>query len=158
MLTFIYCVFAALCGWLEAILYSARASDAFTFNEHIGMMAQRIVAWLLVPATVLLYHWLGIWVLVEAVPAALLFPAAHDEAYNFTRLWISCRAQMSADYEKGDRLAWITARELYRYGYQSPTTTARNDFNGSARTWLAVAGGLVLVGLYVFSLHPFSLF
>lgn len=152
MLTLLYCVFAALCGWLEAILYSSRAAEAFDFNEHAGMMAQRAAAWLLVPATVLIYHWLGLWVLAEVVPAALLFPLCHDEAYNFTRLWISCRSLMAADYEKADRLAWITARELYRYGYQSPTTTARNDFNGPARTWLAIAGGLALLALYVFSL------
>ena len=158
MLTLLYSAFGALCGWLEAVLYAQRAAESFSFNEHAGMMAQRIAAWLLVPATLLATRWLGLWVLAEAVPAALLFPLVHDEAYNFTRLWISCRALMSADYEKGDRLAWITARQLYRYGYQSPTTTARNDFNGPARTWLALAGVLVLVALYVFPLHPFSLF
>ena len=158
MLTLLYSAFGALCGWLEAILYAQRAAESFNFNEHIGLMAQRIAAWLLVPATLLASHWLGAWALLEAVPAALLFPMVHDEAYNFTRLWISCRALMAADYEKGDRLAWVTARELYRYGYQSPTTTARNDFNGRTRTWLALVGGLVLVGLYVFPLHPFSLF
>lgn len=158
MLALLYCVFGALCGWLEAVLYAQRAAESFTFNEHTGMMAQRIAAWLLVPVTLLASHWHGVWVLAEAVPAALLFPLVHDEAYNFTRLWISCRAQLAADYEKGDRLAWLTARGLYRYGYQSPTTTARNDFNGRTRTWLALVGMVVLVGLYMFPLHPFSLF
>jgi pimeloyl-ACP methyl ester carboxylesterase len=158
MLALIYSVFGALCGWLEAVLYSTRAAEAFGGNEHGGMMMQRIAAWLLVPATVLLYHWYGLWVLAEAVPAALLFPMVHDEAYNFTRLWIACRSGMAADYEKADRLAWITARDLYVYGYQSPTTTARNDFDGPTRTRLAILGGLVLAALYVFPFLPFSLF
>jgi hypothetical protein len=47
----------------------------------------------------------------------------------------------------------------YRYSYQSSTKTARNDFNGSARTWLAIAGGALLLALYVlilFHISPFS--
>jgi hypothetical protein len=158
MLALAYQLFAALCGWLEAILYAQRAAESFTFNEHAGMLAQRVAALLLAPVAVLVYHWLGWWAFVELVPMALLFPAAHDEAYNFTRLWLACRAALPADYDKGDSTAWKTAWGLYRYGYQSPTTTARNDFNGRARTWLAIAGGVVLVVLYVFILHPFSLF
>lgn len=158
MLALLYSVFGALCGWLEAILYARRGAESFSGNEHVGMVMQRLAAWLLVPAALLVYHWHGLWALAEAVPAVLLFPIVHDEAYNFTRLWIACRSGMAADYEKGDRLAWITARDLYVYGYQSPTTTARNDFNGPARTWLAVAGAVVLVALYVFPFLPFSLF
>ena len=56
-----------------------------------------------------------------------------------------------------DGAAFRAAWQEYRYGYQSPTTTARNDFNGRQRTWLAVAGALVLVGIYTahFFFHLF---
>jgi hypothetical protein len=148
MLTLDFCLFAALCGWLEAILYAQRAAETFTFNEHAGMMWQRITAVLLVPLAMLVYTWSGWLLSAELVPMALLFPMAHDEAYNFTRLWIICRAGMAADDEHGDRVAWGLAWDLYQYGYQSASTTARNDFNGHQRTWLAVAGTVLLGLLY----------
>ncbi len=156
MLTLDYCVFAALCGWLEAVLYAQRAAESFTFNEHAGMMWQRIAAVLLVPLAMLAYAWQGWLLAAELVPMALLFPLCHDEAYNFTRLWLSCRAMLADNDEKADSVAWHSAWLLYKYGYQSATTTARNDFNGRQRTWLAVAGGVLLVGLYAYSFHPFT--
>lgn len=145
-----YQLFALLAGWLEALLYARRGAGSFTYNEHIGYTLQRVAVWLLVPVALAEAHWLGWWVAAELLPAGLLFPLVHDEAYNFTRLWLDCRAQLdtglgilvpAADRDRGAlRLAW----QQYRYGYQSATTTARNDFNGRQRTWLAVAGVLVL--------------
>lgn len=151
MLTLLYQVFAVLCGWLEAILYNKRAAESFSYNEHVGMTFQRIAAALMPVASVILYHLTGqFWVLLELIPAALLFPASHDEAYNFTRLWLTQRATMADDYEKADSISWKLAVRQYKYGYQSPTTTARNDFSGKQRTWLAAAGILFLVTLYFF--------
>jgi hypothetical protein len=149
MLALTYQVFAALCGWLEAILYARRGAESFGYNEHGGMMGQRVAALLLAPVAVWLYTRFGWWIFLEVLPMALLFPASHDEAYNFTRLWLSCRAALAADYDKGDSVAWQTAMQLYRYGYQSETTTARNDFKGHTRTVLAFAGVVLLVALYV---------
>lgn len=148
MLALTYQLFAVLAGWLEAILYARRAAESFSSNEHGGMTWQRLAVVLVAAVAVLEYQWLGGWLAIELVPLALLFPLAHDEAYNFTRLWIDFRSQMSTDYEKADRLAWTLAWERYTYGYQSPTTTARNDFSGRQRTWLAIVGGVGLLALY----------
>lgn len=150
MLTFTYCCFAALCGWLEALLYARRGAESFSGNEHVGMTLQRIAAVLLVPLSMLAYAWHGWWLSAELLPAALLFPACHDEAYNFTRLWLSFRAQMASDYERADSISWKLAWQQYHYGYQSPTTTARNDFTGEQRTWLAGLGLILLLALYLF--------
>lgn len=98
MLALTYQLFAVLCGWLEAILYARRGAETFSSNEHEGMSLQRFAAWLLVPVALLDYHFAGKWILVELLPAALLFPLFHDEAYNFTRLWIDCRAQLEAGF------------------------------------------------------------
>jgi hypothetical protein len=140
MLTFTYQLFAIACGWLEAVLYARLGAEAFRGNEHAGMVAQRLAAWLLVPFAILGYRWLGWYVLLEVLPAGFLFPLFHDEAYNFSRLWIGYASTGIGD-GPARRLAW----QEYRYGYQSPTTTARNDFNGRERTWLAAVGCLLLV-------------
>lgn len=140
MLALTYQLFAISCGWLEAVLYARRGAEAFQGNEHMGMMLQRLAAWLLVPVALLTQHYLGEWSQAEVLAAGLLFPLFHDEAYNFTRLWLDYTAMGYGDGE-ARRMAW----QVYRYGYQSPTTTARNDFNGRQRTWLAVAGCLLLV-------------
>lgn len=149
MLAVAFSLFAVLCGWLEAILYAQRAAETFSYNEHAGMTAQRAVAWAMAPLGMALYAWVGWWGLVEFVPSVLLFPAVHDEAYNYTRLWINCRAELAPDAADGDRLAWHAAWKLYEYGYQSPTTTARNDFNGRSRTVLAAVGVVTLLLCYV---------
>lgn len=162
MLALAYQLFSVLAGWLEAILYARRGAETFTSNEHGGMTWQRISVLLVGAAAVAAFHFLGWWALVEVPVAALLFPAFHDEAYNFTRLWIMHRGWEALlnrlpDYPT-DTDAWRQAWQEYRYGYQSPTTTARNDFNGRQRTGLAIAGGVVLLALYVLVLHPFFLF
>jgi hypothetical protein len=152
MLTLIYCFFAALCGWIEAILYGLKGAETFKTNEHIGMTCQRIAAALLPVVSVVLYRWTGeFWILLELVPAALLFPAVHDESYNFTRLWASWASRVNnAATVTGftDKEAFVRALNEYKYGYQSPTTTARNDFNGKQRTWLAMVGFTLLLMLY----------
>lgn len=147
----IYQLFAALAGWLEAILYARRGAESFSGNEHGGMTWQRIAVVLFAAAAVLDYLWLGPWLLLAELPAlAGCFPAVHDEAYNFTRLWISHRGWMPQQNRPSDnvtdRQAWQAAWQEYRYGYQSPTTTARTDFNGRQRTGLAVAGLLAYLG------------
>jgi hypothetical protein len=161
MLTFTFQLFAIACGWLEAVLYAKRGAESFTGNEHGGMTAQRLAAWLLTPAAMVVQHYLGPWGQAEIIPATLLFPLFHDEAYNFTRLWIAKRAVVETlpawPFTAPWPLRWLdkldcAALELawadYQYGYQSPTTTARNDFSGRQRTWLAVAGCLLLVAGY----------
>jgi hypothetical protein len=154
MLAITYQLFAILCGWLEAVLYARRGAEAFTGNEHTGMTLQRLAAWLMVPAAILASKWLGWWALAEILPTAMLFPLFHDEAYNFTRLWIDKRAFLDSGphilvaEERRDRVALRMAWLEYSYGYQSPTTTARNDFDGKQRTWLAIGGLVVLAAGY----------
>lgn len=161
MLALTYQLFAVLAGWLEAILYAKRAAESFSGNEHGGMTWQRVAVLVVAGVAVLEYHWLG-WagLAIEVLPTALLFPMCHDEAYNFTRLWLKwaeffqkqnqlALAEGEPQLTKLDRQAWRWAWNEYRYGYQSPTTTARNDFTGSSRTILASAGGLLLVALYL---------
>ncbi len=159
MLALLYQLFGMLCGLIEAVLYCRRGAEAFVRNEHTDMMLQRIAAALLAPAGALLYAWHGSlwWVLAELVPTALLFPLFHDEAYNFSRLWL----KWADHYQKQPTLpgtlnpdvaAFRAARREYRYGYQSPTTTARNDFSGGQRTWLAIAGATLLCVLYLYLL------
>lgn len=152
MLTLDFCLFAALCGWLEAVLYAQRAAESFTFNEHAGMMAQRITAVLLIPLAMVAYAWHGWLLSAEVVPMALLFPMVHDEAYNLTRLWLKFA-------EVGDFTDWESlqlAWKEYRYGYQSATTTARNDFSGRQRTGMAVVGTVLLLALYAIAFRLFS--
>ena len=154
-----YQLFAALAGWLEAILYALRGAESFSSNEHRGMTWQRIAVVATAAVAVAEFQWLGYWLAVEVVVAALLFPLVHDEFYNFTRLWL----RWAEFYQKSealntaagrpsppnsDQLARRDAWREYRYGYQSPTTTARNDFNGRQRSWLAIAGGALLLALY----------
>jgi len=156
MIVYFYCIFAALCGWLEAILYARRAAESFDYNEHIGMTLQRIGAALLVPASLWLYYQHGSYwyATLQLVPAGLLFPLVHDEAYNFTRLWLKWAEFYQSEVRlmlpgralptyQPDIKAFRRAVAEYRYGYQSPTTTARFDFNGKQRTWLAVSGLLL---------------
>ncbi|MCA8829420.1 hypothetical protein [Hymenobacter pini] len=163
MLVVLYSAFAALSGVVEAVLYSRRGAEAFSRNEHAEMVAQRLTVLLLVPAAILVYGWSGSWWYVgaELAAAVLCFPMVHDEAYNFTRLWISCAEYYqrtdTLDEAAGiptwgnlDQLALRMAWREYRYGYQSPTTTARNDFDGTQRTLLAIGGVLVwCVGIAV---------
>ena len=152
MLALIYQLFAALCGWLEAMLYALRGAESFHGNEHGGMMGQRVAALLLAPVAMWLYTCWGWWVLLEILPMGLFFPMCHDEAYNFTRLWLKyAETKDFSDWETC-QLAW----KEYRYGYQSPTTTARNDFSGSTRTIFAITAAVLLVALYVaYFLHFF---
>lgn len=156
MLILLYSAFAALCGVVEAVLYSRRGAEAFTRNEHIDMTLQRAVVLLLVPASILVFHWTGSWWYVgaECAGAVLVFPMVHDEVYNFVRLWIREREALAQAhyvvrglvrrwFGSEDGYALGKAWEQYRYGYQSPSTTARNDFNGTQRTWLALTGLVV---------------
>ncbi|TPG66065.1 hypothetical protein EAH73_11895 [Hymenobacter nivis] len=116
------------------------------------MSYQRVAVLLVGAAAVGRYAWGGPWLLLaEVIPTALLFPMVHDEAYNFTRLWIDWKGAPGTTPTKllSDGEAFAAARKEYRYGYQSPTTTARNDFNGQERTWLAIAGAVLLLALYL---------
>lgn len=143
MLTVLYSAFAALCGVVEAVLYSRRGAEAFLRNEHVEMVMQRAAALLLVPVAILAYQVGGWWFVgAELVASVLIFSLAHDEAYNFTRLWIywSHSDPSIPGSQLPDRRAFALAWMEYRYGYQSPTTTARNDFNGTQRTLLALTG------------------
>lgn len=140
-----YQFFAALCGWLEALLYARRGAEAFNSNEHGGMMWQRAAAFALAPAAVADYVLFGWWALAGLPTMTLLFPLSHDEAYNFTRLWID-----AADHGAvSDKAAWRLAWGKYEYGYQSPTTTARNDFTGRQRTFMAAAAAALAAGAVV---------
>ncbi len=159
MIVLLYSLFALLSGLIEAVLYSRRGAEAFARNEHAEMVLQRLVVLLLPLAGVWGYHLTSSWVyfLAEHVAAVLLFPMMHDEAYNFARLWIDMRWGIQAYREAGvtsgpmvDTPAFQAAWKAYRYGYQSPTTTARNDFNGPQRTWLAIAGVVLWAAAILF--------
>jgi hypothetical protein len=118
MLTFTYQLFAIACGWLEAVLYARLGAEAFRGNEHAGMVAQRLAAWLLVPFAILGYRWLGWYVLLEVLPAGFLFPLFHDEAYNFSRLWIGYASTGIGGWP-GRNTATVTSRPPPR-----PATTS----------------------------------
>lgn len=147
MVALLFLLFGAFSAFVEAVLYARRGAEAFTFNEHAVMVLQRAAVVLLGPAALLLYHWTGSawYVACEPVPALLLFSLVHDEAYNLTRLWLKHaeRYQGMATIPGSlnpDVAAFRAAGREYRYGYQSPTTTARFDFTGRQRTWLAFLG------------------
>ena len=164
MIVFLYLLFGGLSGLIEAVLYSLRGAEAFGRNEHSEMFLQRLSVALLPVAGAWLFKLTGSleYVAFCLVPAALAFPLVHDEVYNFARLWIreAEKAGTVAGAVIGSFPTWVLrvlpissadgrafcrALHLFEYGYQSPTTTARNDFNGRQRTWLAVAAAAAWV-------------
>lgn len=152
MIVFLFSLFAALSGLIEAVLYGRRGAESFTRNEHIEMVLQRGSVVLLVVAAVYLPRLIGSahYVAFELLPALLLFPMVHDEAYNFARLWLKWSEYYTTlatlpGTLNPDAAGFRAARYEYRYGYQSPTTTARNDFNGRQRTIMAIVAGIVWV-------------
>lgn len=145
------CIVAILAGLIEALYYGVRGAESFARNEHIDLVVFRFFAFVL-PLAGFLFAGRPFWLLAtEEVAAAFFFPMLHDEAYNFTRLWLKESALLKSNPVRlaalkaftGWRTDMATARvawRIYKYGYQSPTTTATNDFSGVTRTWLAFVG------------------
>lgn len=134
MLWFFFQVFAALDGLCDALMWSQKGADSFKWNEHRPLVTRRGFAvlaacgagWDAVHFGDAWAWWLG----CQVVACALSFSLFHNETYNFGRVWIQ---------EQTFRKAWAA----FRFNYQSPTTSARWDFDGTER-WV-LAGGAVLV-------------
>jgi hypothetical protein len=144
MFWFLFNLFAAVDGLCDALLYGMLGAESFKWNEHQPLVTRRVLVILAAlgagadavmtqggehigrfPIWVL---WLG-W---EVVAAALSFSLFHNESYNFGRVWIR---------EQSLRKAWAA----FEFGYQSPTTTARWDFDGPVR-WVMAGIAVVLLG------------
>jgi hypothetical protein len=145
MFWLLYNLFALVDGLCDALLYGLLGADSFTWNEHRPLMTRRVLAVLAAVGAgcdaALTYGgdpvgrfpiWL-IWLVWEAFAAALSFSLFHNEAYNFGRVWIR---------EQTLSKAWA----VFEFNYQSPTTTARFDFDGPVR-WVMAGIAVVLLGL-----------
>lgn len=149
MFWLLYNLFALVDGLCDALLYGLLGADSFKWNEHRPLVTRRVLVALAALGAGLDAVLVGvgavegwpvwlIWLLWEVAAAALSFSLFHNEAYNFGRVWI--REQTLAQ-------AWA----VFRFNYQSSTTSARWDFDGTQRwvmaglavLWLGV--GLVLL-------------
>ena len=141
MMWLLYQFFALVDGLCDALLYGLLGAESFTWNEHRPLLTRRALvlaaavgagldAVLVGPGAVGRFPIWLLWLGCEVAACVLSFSLFHNEAYNFGRVWI--REQTLAR-------AW----DVFRFNYQSSTTTARWDFDGTAR-WL-MAGGAVLV-------------
>jgi hypothetical protein len=146
MFWLLYNLFALLDGLCDALLWGLLGADSFKWNEHAPLVSRRGVAVAaalgagadvaLMPAGAVEFagaqvpYWL-VWLCWQAGAAALSFSLFHNEAYNFGRVWI--REQTLAK-------AWA----VFEFNYQSPTTSARFDFDGPARWAMAAAAALLM--------------
>lgn len=166
MVTWLLCIFSALVGHVEAMLYGRLAAESFKRNEHIDFNILRYVVFglPLLGAVVWAYSNSPVLLGAELLASAFCFPAAHDEAYNLSRLWIRRTMEIKGGPPKRltwrnmfdgwalDKLALRLAWAEYEYGYQSPSTTATNDLGAAARTWYAAIGLSVLSSGWIYFL------
>ncbi|WP_400190657.1 hypothetical protein [Hymenobacter sp. B81] len=151
MFWLLYNLFALLDGICDALLYGQRGAESFRWNEHTPLTARRTAAVaaalgaaadaVLMPAggvelgRAMVPYWL-LWFLWQGAAAALSFSLFHNEAYNFGRVWIQ-QQQLAR--------AW----QVFRFNYQSPTTSARFDFDGTVRWVMAATAGLVMAAGFI---------
>lgn len=137
--------FAAFDGFCDALLYAAKGADSFKWNEHNPLVLRRCAAVLAALGAGFGAWWVGpdwlAWLGCQVAASMLSFSLFHNEVYNFTRVWIN---------EQDLRRAW----SVFRFNYQSTSTSARFDFDGPMRWWMAAAGLVVFVaGLLYFLLR-----
>ncbi|TGE22837.1 hypothetical protein [Hymenobacter metallicola] len=144
MFWLLFQLFAAVDGLCDALLYGMRGADSFKWNEHAPLVTRRVLAVLTAlcaSADAMLIGvasigdwpiWL-VWFLWQTVAAGLSYSLFHNESYNFGRVWI--REQTLAK-------AWAE----FRFNYQSSTTSARWDFDGTQR-WVMAGAAVVVMGL-----------
>lgn len=135
MLFWILCLWAAADGFCDALYYARLGADSFAWNEHKALLVRRaaVLATACATAYDVAAHTHGmplVWVAAQVVAFLPAFSLFHNEAYNFGRVVI---------IEQSAARAWAA----FRFNYQSPTTTARFDFDGPSRWWLASAGVLL---------------
>ena len=143
MALLLLCLWAASDGFGDALYYARLGADSLPWNEHGALVLRRALAllamWCAAAEAMIAAHHLGPGWLAMAPAAATLaagvlaFSLFHNEAYNFARLLIA---------EQTVGRAWAR----FRFNYQSATTTARFDFDGPSRWWLAAAGLLLYLG------------
>ncbi|RPD46792.1 hypothetical protein DNI29_11545 [Hymenobacter sediminis] len=144
-------LWALLDGICDALLYGLKGADSFKWNEHAPLVTRRALvlacalaagadAVLVGPGQVGRFPLWVLWLGCEIAAVVLSFSLFHNEAYNFGRVWI--REQTLAK-------AWAA----FEFNYQSPTTSARWDFDGTTRWVLAGVAVLVLVSGYVLLLR-----
>ena len=127
--------FAAVDGLCDALLYGLLGAESFKWNEHRPLLTRRGLAVAAavgagLDAALAGPHWL-LWLACEVAACVLSFSLFHNESYNFGRVWIR---------EQDLRKAWAA----FEFNYQSPSTTARWDFDGTAR-WLMAAGAVLVL-------------
>ncbi|QIX61871.1 hypothetical protein HER32_12030 [Hymenobacter sp. BT18] len=144
MFWLLYNLFALVDGFCDALLYGGKGAESFAWNEHAPLLTRRALAVLAAVAAAVEALLAGpgeiegvplglAWVLWNIPAAALSFSLFHNECYNFGRVLI--REKTVA-----------RARKVFRFNYQSSTTTARWDFDGTAR-WVMAAAGVLWLGL-----------
>ena len=157
MFALTFLLFAALAGHVEAILYCRQGAEAFRWNEHVALVAQRVSVVLIAAAGLadwLLFQEVG-WLLSQLPVVVLQFSFAHNNAYNFTRLWLTADDEFDLHANGRPytwRLPFALARSRFDWNYQSATSTARFEFNGPERNGMALIGSLVLAGAVSFTL------
>lgn len=147
MFWLLYNLFAVFNGVSDALLYAGQAAESFDWNEHrvlVWLRAAAIAVALGAAGDALLcaasWEYTFAWLAWEVGSIVLSFSLFHNEAYNFTRVWINSKESFSQ--------AWA----VFKFNYQSSTTTARFDFDGRTRWWLAAGGGVwFAVGVLLFT-------
>jgi len=134
-------LWAAADGFCDSLYYGMLGAESFKWNEHQALVTRRALVLAMAIGAGLdvflvdggnvvgLPVWL-LWLTWEMAAVALSFSLFHNEAYNFGRLWIKVQ-----DFAQ--------ALREFKFNYQSPTTTARWDFDGPVRWYMA--GGAVLL-------------
>lgn len=171
MLFLIILLFAVSCAAAEVITWGRRGAESFIWNEHVLLVAQRVLAILLVPAALAdVALWTDYWGIAAEVGAGILgFSFAHNNAYNFGRLYLRWDYLVRLAFQHRGRLliqpdsaevielqqryaaatqpawwmVWREAARQFTWQYQSPTTTARFDFTATERMIYLVAGNTV---------------
>ncbi|WP_216689000.1 hypothetical protein [Hymenobacter siberiensis] len=119
--------YAALDGFCDALYYSRMGADAFSWNEHLTLTAQRVVFVLcgLLATQVSMYQFA-----IVGLAWGLGFSLVHN-----------------GFYEVGRQL--IDGRKL-DYTYRSSTSTAKWDFTFKQGLWMAIVGIAVLIASIFF--------
>lgn len=117
LLILLFNAYAIVSGYKDSILWSRRAADAFTWNEHIVFIVERIVIIALVIAST---HVSPIQALGATLAFLLMFSLTHNQAYYHGRSLI-------------DHTPFI-------WSYSSTTSTAKIELNYTLRLALFLVG------------------
>jgi hypothetical protein len=131
-------LYALVDGAGNAITYSCKGANAFTWNEHIvWVIARLLVIVSFVMGAYMGYHaqgqaalWMGLG--IEALAGGLAFSFFHNGIYAETR----------------DEIGEDKYSLQQNWKYSSPTDTSRFNFTYKQRLWMFICS-LVLMALYL---------